>query len=65
MQIRQKHGKGTDPVGNNRKSNTQEVETSKNTTNKKSPVKKDKGQPEITQGGGQLNAPNELGNKVA
>ena len=39
-----KHGKGTDPVGNNRKSNTQEVETSKNTTNKKSPVKKDKGQ---------------------
>ena len=60
-----KHGKGTDPVENNRKSNTQEVETSKNTTNKKSPVKKDKGQPEITQGGGQLNAPNELGNKAA
>ena len=59
-----KHGKGADPVENNKKSNTQEEETLKTTTVKKSLVQKDREQEEITQGGGQLNAPNELGNKA-
>ena len=59
-----KHGKGTDPVENNRKPDTQEVETLKTTTVKKSLVQKDREQAETTQGGGQLNAPNESGNKV-
>ncbi|CAB4036517.1 Hypothetical predicted protein [Paramuricea clavata] len=59
-----KHGQGADPVENNRKPDTQGVETLKNTTVKKSLVQKDREQAEITQGGGQLNAPNESGNKV-
>ena len=59
-----KHGKGADPVENNRKPDTQEVETLKTTTVKKILVQKDREQAEITQGGGQLNAPNESGNKV-
>ena len=60
-----KHGKGADSVENNKKSDTQEEETLKTTTVKKSLVQKDiLEQAEITQRGGQLNAPNELGNKA-
>ena len=59
-----KHGKGADPVENNRKSDTQKEEALKTTTVKKSLVQKDREQAEITQGGGQLNAPNESGNKA-
>ena len=59
-----KHGKGADPVENNRKSDTQKEETLKTTTVKKSLVQKDREQAEITQGGRQLNAPNESGNKA-
>ena len=59
-----KHGKGADPVKNNRNSDTRKEETLKTTTAKKSLVKKDREQAEITQGGGQLNTPNESGNKA-
>ena len=59
-----KHGKGADPAENNRKSDTQKEEALKTTTVKKSLVQKDREQAEITQGGGQLNAPNESGNKA-
>ena len=59
-----KHGKGADPVENNKKSDTQEEETLKTTTVKKSLVQKDREQAEIMQGGGQLNAPNESGKKA-
>ena len=60
-----KHGKGADPVENNRKSDTRKEETLRTTTVKKSLVQKDREQAEIMQGGGQLNAPNESGNKAA
>ena len=53
-----KHGKGADPVENNRKSDSQKEETLKTTTVKKSLVQKDREQAEIMQGSGQLNAPN-------
>jgi hypothetical protein len=59
-----KHGKGAYPVENNRKPDSQDVDTLKNTTVKKSLVQKDREQAEITQGGAQPNAPNESGNKV-
>jgi hypothetical protein len=59
-----KHGKGADPVENNRKPDTQEAETLKNTTVKKSLAQNDREQAEITQDGGQANAHNESGNKV-